>query len=46
MNQMQMEGLTRSGHPLALALGDFRTGFSQESMAGRPLRVWHGKGQD
>ena len=47
MNQMQMmEGLTRLGHPLALVLGDLRTRFSQESMARRPLRVWHGKGQD
>jgi hypothetical protein len=41
MNQMQMmEGLTRSGHPLALALGDFRTGFSQESMVGQQLKIW------
>lgn len=41
MNQLQMmEGLTRSGHPLALVLGDLRTGFSQESMARRQLKIW------
>ncbi|GLO56326.1 hypothetical protein PPUJ20066_23620 [Pseudomonas putida] len=43
MNQCHMmDGLLKSGHPLASLLNDFRTGFSQESMAGRHLKVWCG----
>ncbi|SDR21966.1 hypothetical protein SAMN04490186_4096 [Pseudomonas grimontii] len=41
MNQLHaMDGLLRSGHPLALVLKELRTGFSQESMAGRQLKIW------
>lgn len=42
MNQLHvMDGLLRSGHPLATLLKELRTAFSQESMTGRQLKIWH-----
>ncbi|WJD67811.1 hypothetical protein QQ994_14305 [Pseudomonas asiatica] len=35
-----MDGLLKSGHPLACLLKDLRTGFSQESMARQKLKIW------
>lgn len=41
MNQLRvMDGLLKTGHPLASVLSELRTGFSQESMARQPLQVW------